>query len=239
MGEPELLEADHGPVRLLTLNRPEQRNAFTVSLYQALAGALRRADGDGNVRAAVITGAGSAFSAGTDLAELADIAAGQAPAGADQAFPRLLDALAEIDLPLVAAVNGPGVGLGATMLSFFDIVYISDSARLKAPFAAMGVPPEAASSYLFPARMGWQPAARMLLTGEWLTAQEAVVSGLATVSCPAGSVLAQALEAAGRIAEHDRSATRTIKSLMRAAQRDATAAALQRENQAYAELFRR
>ncbi len=187
----------------------------------------------------MITGAGSAFSAGTDLAELAAIAAGQAPAGADQAFPRLLDALAEIDLPLVAAVNGPGVGLGATMLSVFDVVHISDEVRLKAPFAAMGVPPEAASSYLFPLRMGWQPAAQMLLSAEWLTAEEAVSTGLATASCPAGSVLAEALGAAGSIAEHDRSATRTIKALMRAGQRDATAAARRRENEAYAALFRR
>ena len=238
-GEPELLESDHGPVRVLTLNRPDQRNAFTVGLYQALAGALRRADADESVRAAVVTGAGAAFTGGTDLGELAAIAAGQSPPGADQAFPRLLDALAEVDLPLVAAVNGPGVGLGATMLTFFDLVYISETARLMTPFAAMGVPPEAASSYLFPARMGWQPAARMLLTGEWLTAGEAVATGLATAACPAGSVLSDALAAAQRVAAHDRSATRTIKSLMRAGERPAAAEARRRENQAYAALFGR
>jgi len=220
------------------LNRPEQRNAFDIGLYHALTRVLRLADTDESVRAVVLTGAGTAFSAGTDLGELAAIAAGSPPEGAAEAFPGLLAALAEIDVPLIAAVQGPGVGLGATMLSFCEIVIIADTARLKAPFAEMGVPPEAASSYLFPLRMGWQRAATMLLTAGWLSAADAVACGLATARCSAADVLPEAIAAAHQIAGHERAATRTIKALMRAGERDAIAAARRREDEAYGSQFR-
>ena len=126
MNQPSLLQDDDGAVRIITLNRPEQRNAFDIGLYHALTRALRSADTDESVRAVVLTGAGPAFSAGTDLGELAAIAAGSPPEGAADAFPGLLATLAEIDVPLIAAVQGPGVGLGATMLSFCEIVIIAD-----------------------------------------------------------------------------------------------------------------
>jgi enoyl-CoA hydratase/carnithine racemase len=138
----------------------------------------------------------------------------------------------------VAAVNGAGVGLGFTMLCFCDLVYIAESARLRAPFADMGVPPEAASSYLLPARMGWQPAARYLLGGDWLSAEAAVAAGIATEVCAAGEVVARAVAQARRIAAGPPGAARTIKALMQAAQREAVAAARGREDAAYAKLFR-
>ena len=228
---------DDGAVRILTLDRPERRNAFTVALYRAFEAELRRADADDTVRAVVVTGAGPAFSAGTDLEELTAIASGEAPEGAGRAFPSLLDALCEIDVPLVAAVNGPGVGLGMTMLSYFELVFVADTARLKAPFAAMGVPPEAASSALLPARMGWQRAAWALLSASWLSAAEAVAAGLATAACPPDEVLPEAVRAAQTIAAHERRATRTVKSLMRAGQRDLVAAARAREDEAFRLLF--
>jgi len=236
-GDGALVRRDVGSIRVLTLNRPDQRNAFTVGLYRALAAALRQADTDESVRAVVVTGAGPAFSAGTDLGELAAIAAGDAPEGAGQAFPALIDALSEVDVPLVAAVNGAGVGLGMTMLSFFDLVFMADTARLKAPFAAMGVPPEAASSTLFPIRMGWQRAAWALLSASWLSAAEAVSAGLVTAACPAEEVLAEAVRAAGLIAAHERRATRTVKALMRAGERDVVRAARAREDDAFRRLF--
>ena len=238
-GADGVIVADEGAVRLLTLNRPAERNAFTVGLYEVLSGALRAADRDEEVRVVVVTGAGSAFSSGTDLGELADIAAGHGPARAGEAFPGLVAALADVDVPLVAAVNGPGVGVGATMLPYFDLVFIAESARLKAPFADMGVPPEAASSYLLPRRMGWQRAARMLLGAEWLTADEAVSAGLATAVCPAEELLGTSMAAAQTIAAHDRSATRRIKSLMRAGEREEVRAATARERDAFARLFGR
>jgi enoyl-CoA hydratase/carnithine racemase len=234
-----VLQRDDGAVRVLTLNRPAQRNAFTVELYLELASALRHADGDGSVRAVILTGAGSAFSAGTDLGELNAIAAGAGPPGAADAFPGLISALGDVEVPLIAAVNGPGVGVGATMLTFFDLVFMAESARLKAPFAELGVPPEAASSYLLPQRLGWQRAAWVLLSSSWLSAQDAVAAGLAMTACPSEELLDVALSAAHQIAAHDRSATRTIKALMRAADRDVVVAAGTRENDAFRRLFGR
>jgi enoyl-CoA hydratase/carnithine racemase len=103
----------------------------------------------------------------------------------------------------------------------------------------MGVPPEAASSYLLPRRMGWQRAARMLLGAEWLTADEAVSAGLATAVCPAEELLGTSMAAAQTIAAHDRSATRRIKSLMRAGEREEVRVATARERDAFARLFGR
>ncbi|HVC69971.1 MAG TPA: enoyl-CoA hydratase/isomerase family protein [Acidimicrobiales bacterium] len=236
-GKTPLHAATSNGVRLLTLNRPEQRNAFTIELYRALTGALRSADQDHAIGAVVLTGAGPAFCAGTDLGELEAISSGHAPEGAGQAFPGLLSVLMEIDVPLVAAVNGPGVGLGFTILSFCDLVFMARSARLRAPFAEMGVPPEAASSYLLPVRMGWQRAAMALLTGEWLSADAAVAAGIATEVCPDTEVLHRAVAEAERIAGLNPDAARTIKGLMQAGQREAVTAARAREEAAYSRLF--
>ena len=109
----------------------------------------------------VVTGAGRAFSSGQDLDEMARLAAGEAT---DSGFPVLLEALQGFDKPLVAAVNGAAVGIGFTMLPHCDIVLAADAARFRTPFAEMGVPPEAASSLLFPVTMGWQRAAEVLFT---------------------------------------------------------------------------
>lgn len=229
---------DEGAVRVLRLDRPDALNAFDVALYQALTAALRDAKADDAVHVVVLTGTGRSFTTGTDIKEMASLAAGTGPEGAERGFPDLMDAVTTFDKPLVAAVNGMGIGLGMTILSFCDLVFMAESARLKAPFAAMGVPPEAASSLLLPLRMGWQRAAQVLLTADWIDARHAVASGLATEVCPDDELLATALAAAQRIAAHDVNATRTIKGLMLAAERDAVAAARAREDDAFAALFR-
>jgi enoyl-CoA hydratase/carnithine racemase len=233
-----LIERDGG-VCVLTLNRPEQRNAFTIDLYRELTTALASANLDRSVGSVVLTGVGTAFSSGTDLGELAELAAGRTPPGAAEAFPGLLKMLSTIDVPLIAAVNGPGVGLGFTILPYCDLVFLARSARLKAPFAQMGVPPEAGSSYLLVARMGWQRAAASLLTGEWLDAEAAVASGIANEVCADDDLLPHAVAVAQRIAESPPGAARGIKRLMQAAQQDAVAAARSREDAAYAQLFAR
>ena len=97
--------------------------------------------------------------------------------GAGSGFRALLDVVVSFDKPLLAAVHGVGVGLGCTLLGHVDLVLMDEDARLRVPFAEMGVPPEAASSWLLPARMGWQRAAAMLLASEWIDAGQAVASG--------------------------------------------------------------
>jgi enoyl-CoA hydratase/carnithine racemase len=140
-------------------------------------------------------------------------------------------------VPLLAAVNGVAVGLGFTLLAHCDLVLVARDARLRVPFAELGVPAEAASSFLFPATMGWQQAARILLTSDWVGAEELVSLGLALRSCDPGTVLDETVELAARVAAHPRRATRAITSLMRAARRDAVLEANRREQGAFAQLL--
>ena len=235
MSDELVLTDDPRPgVRLLTLHRPAARNAFDSALYRATAAALDEARADDAVKVAVLTGAGPAFSAGQDLDEMARIAAGEP---IESGFPVLLEALQAFDKPLVAAVNGPAVGIGFTMLPHCDLVLAAESARFRTPFAEMGVPPEAASSYLFPATMGWQRAAEVLFTSPWLSAEEAVACGVARRVVPDGELVAEALALAERVAAAPLQALRAIKSTMLAARADAVAAARRREERAFAEVL--
>jgi enoyl-CoA hydratase/carnithine racemase len=232
----EIEEAAPG-VRVIAFNRPEVRNAFDTAMYQEVTAALRAADSDEAVGAVVLTGRGTAFTSGQDLAEMAAIATGTAVEGAGQGFMGLLDCLIDLSVPLLAAVNGVAVGLGFTLLPHCNLVLVDAEARLRVPFAELGVPPEAASSLLFPALMGWQQAARVLLTSEWVSAPELVELGLALQVCDAGSVLSETVALAARIAAHPRGATRASSSLVRAARRDAVVEANRREQGAFASLL--
>jgi enoyl-CoA hydratase/carnithine racemase len=224
-------------VRVVTFARPEVRNAFDTQMYHELTEALRSADADDSVGAVVLTGRGSAFTSGQDLAEMAAIATGTAVEGAGRGFMGLLDVLCELSVPLLAAVNGVAVGLGFTLLAHCDLVLVADDARLRVPFAELGVPAEAASSFLFPATMGWQHAARILLTSDWVGADELVALGLALHTTAPGAVLDETVGLAARVAAHPRAATRAITSLMRAARRDAIFEANSREQGAFARLL--
>ncbi|HKY14443.1 MAG TPA: enoyl-CoA hydratase/isomerase family protein [Microthrixaceae bacterium] len=225
---------DHGEVRLITLDRPEALNAFDSPLYFAAAAALDDARADDGVKVVVLTAEGRAFSAGQDLKEMARLAAGEA---IESGFPALLDALGRFDKPLVAAVNGLGIGIGFTILPHCDLVYVSSQARFRVPFAELGVPPEAASSLLFPARMGWQRAAKVLFTSDWVTAEEAVEWGLALEVLELDALVPTALEVAQRIASAPLAALVAIKSAMLAGRADAVAAARAHEEAAFAELL--
>jgi enoyl-CoA hydratase/carnithine racemase len=136
---------------------------------------LRELLDDGQVRAVVVTGAGDAFSAGQDLSEMST-----APTDGEHPFGSFMDVLCAFDKPLVAAVNGVGVGIGLTMLLHCDVVYVAEEARLRAPFIPLGVVPEAASSYMLPLVPGYQRAAEVLFTAEWIDARQAVELGIAS-----------------------------------------------------------
>jgi enoyl-CoA hydratase/carnithine racemase len=148
-----------------------------------------------------------------------------------------LDVVVAFDKPLLAAVHGVAMGLGFTVLGHVDLVLMDEGALLRAPFAELGVPPEAASSWLLPERMGWQQAAAALLASEWIDAERAVASGLAYRSCPAGTVLEETLALAGRIAAYPPRVTREIKRLMSAGRRPEIVAARAREEAAFAAFF--
>jgi enoyl-CoA hydratase/carnithine racemase len=228
---------DADGVRLIAFARPEARNAFDLAMYRAVTGALGEAVDDPTVGAVVLTGRGSAFTAGQDLHEMAAMATGTADPGAASGFPALLEVIQASPVPLLAAVNGVGMGLGFTLLAHVDLVLMDETARLKAPFAEMGVPPEAGSSVLLPALMGWQRASLALLASEWIDAEEAVAAGIALRSVAAGTVLEETLVLARRIASFPHRATREIKRLMVDGRRDAIVAARAREESAFAALF--
>ncbi len=156
----------------------------------------------------LLTGNGRAFSAGTDLLEMHERATNPDFVAGKHGFIGLIDALVEFPKPLVCAVNGLGLGIGATILGFADLAFMSTSARLKCPFTSLGVAPEAASSYLFPRLMGRQDAAWMLLSAEWVSAEQALEMGLVWRLCAPDDLLPEALRHAELLA------ARPISSLM-------------------------
>jgi enoyl-CoA hydratase/carnithine racemase len=239
-----LLTEQHGRVRLLTLARPAAANAFSSELYLATAAAFEAAAADDEVSVVVLTGQGKAFSAGTDLKEMASIvpepggAVAPPAGGGGVPFQTFMDALIAFPKPLIAAVNGVGVGLGLTMLPHCDLVLVSDGARLLAPFTTMGVAPEAASSYLLARRMGTQQATYALLTSEWITAAQAVDSGLALKACAPDELVPEALRIAQLMAGKPLGSLIATKRLVRDAEREGVARARELEGQAFAELLR-
>jgi len=228
---------DDGAVRVLRLNRPGARNAFDAGLYGALTAGLAGAAADDAVHVVVLTGNGPAFSAGQDLKEMARIVSGEASPEAARGFQGLLDAVGAFDKPLLAAVNGVGVGLGFTLLLHCDMVFIDSAARLRVPFAELGVPPEAASSYLFPLTLGWQRAVRLLFTGAWLGAEEAVAAGVALAAYPGDRLMDETMAVARAVAAAPLEALRTSKRLLLAQRAPAVTEARRLEEAAFAELL--
>jgi len=231
---------DHEGIRLLTLDRPEALNAFDTPLYDACALAFREASARDDIACVVLTGTGRAFSAGQDLGEMSRIdptgGASSDRADAGPGFPRFIDTVAAFEKPLIAAVNGLGVGIGLTVLLHCDLVLIARGARLRAPFVPLGVVPEAAGSLLMPAVMGNQHAALALYTGEWVTADGAVACGLALRVVEPDALLADTMEIAGRIAKMPVSSLVETKRLVLAGRIDAIRAARAREDQAFARM---
>ncbi|HEX9766047.1 MAG TPA: enoyl-CoA hydratase/isomerase family protein [Nitriliruptorales bacterium] len=220
--------ADVDGVRLVTWNRPDSLNAFNDELWDATRDALISAQADPELRCVVLTGTGRAFSAGQDLGEM------MAPPDHDDdqlhGDRGLIPVLEAFDKPLLAAVNGLGLGFGATVLPYCDIVLIARGARLKVPFMTLGVTTEAASSLLLPQRMGWQDAAHFIFTADWLSAEDAVACGLAWKLSEPDSLLDDAMEVARKIGAMPVDSLQTTKRLMVAARLDAVRAARQRED---------
>jgi enoyl-CoA hydratase/carnithine racemase len=209
---------DTDRVRLLTLDRPEARNALDTEHYHALADAFDDAAARLDVAVVVLTGSAGAFCAGQDLAEMGRLGDRTTATDDDRGghgFARFVEALGVFPKPVIAAVNGVAVGLGVTMLPYCDLVFVADDARFRAPFASLGVVPEAGSSFTLPIVMGRQAAAHVLLTGGWFDAATAVVSGLAWKSYPPAQLLDEALEAARAMARLPIVSLRETKRLMR------------------------
>ena len=226
MSSVEIVDADG--VRLVTWNRPDALNALNDELWDATRDLLVSAQADPELRCVVLTGTGRAFTAGQDLSEMM-----APPDHGDEelhGYRGLIPVLETFDKPLLAAVNGIGLGIGATLLPYCDIVWIAEGARLKVPFVTLGVTTEAAGSLLLPQRMGWQQAAHFLFTADWMSAEDAVACGLAwKVSAPE-SLLDEAMATARTIGAMPVDSLQTTKRLMVAGRLDAVRAARQRED---------
>jgi enoyl-CoA hydratase/carnithine racemase len=217
-------------VLTITLNRPDRLNSFTETGYRELIALLADAAVNPAVHVVLVHGAGRAFSSGVDVsAAFGDRDPATIDALAD-AFSELVPMLATFPKPLVAAVHGYAVGFGCTMLLHFDLVLVAHDARLRTPFVELGVSPEAASSVLLPERIGWQPAAWYLMSGEWIDAPTAVQLGIAWRECGSpDETLAEARAVAQRLATGNPDAVQSAKRLLVAGRRDAVLTAFARE----------
>jgi enoyl-CoA hydratase/carnithine racemase len=221
-------------IATLTIDRPDARNAFTSAMWRDAAEHLASFASDDHVHAVVVTAVGDVFCAGADTRELAASAASSEDAG--RPFHAYFDALDSFVKPLVAAVNGAAVGAGFTMLAYFDIVLASTAARFRLPFLPMGLAPEAGSSFLLPRRLGWQEAAHLLFTGDWLDAESARACGFVWRVVGADEVRPLAVELAERIAAMSLVSLTETKRLLIASRGDA-GAARRRESEAFRRLL--
>lgn len=224
-----VIERD-GRVLVITFDRPEKKNALTGAMYETATEALHAADGDETVGAVVFRGAGGAFTAGNDLADFlaASETVAELPAFA------FIKALALCETPMIAAVEGVAVGIGATLLLHCDLVYMTAGTMLRMPFVDLGLVPEAASSLLLPRRIGLAKASELLLLGEWVGADEALRLGLANEIIAAGKLRAYAVAQAGRLAAKPRAALTATRRLIRS-DRQEVVARIEEEARCFAE----
>jgi enoyl-CoA hydratase/carnithine racemase len=225
-----VLVENEGRVRTLTLNRPDKLNACSEALLDALGDELVEAASDNSVACVVLTGAGRAFTVGADLIEMAQRNAdpSSVPVGR-HGFMGVCAAMADLPKPLLMAVNGMALGAGTTFLGYADLVFMSRAARVKCPFTDLAVVPELGSSFLLPHLLGRQDAAWLLMSSEWLDAQQAKEMGLAWKLCEPDDLMAQAMQHAGILASKPLSSLAAIKDTIWAPLREQLAAAQARE----------
>lgn len=215
-------------VQIIRFNRPEKMNALTKDMYADLARLLNEADGDFGIRAVVLSSIGDHFTAGNDIMDFMS----NPPTSEDSTVAAFLGSIHNFSKPLLAAVKGHAVGVGTTMLLHCDVVIASDTAKFSMPFTSLGLVPEAGSSMLFPALVGYQRAAKIFLTGEEFSPQYAQEIGLvAEVVVDAES---EAIALAQIIAQQPPQAVLNTKALMKAGKHDAVAAVMKAEFQIFA-----
>jgi enoyl-CoA hydratase/carnithine racemase len=228
MSEHILVERRDG-VLSLTLARPERRNAITVAMYAALADAIEGAANDPATRLITLEGKGEDFTAGNDLADfLNDLPA----PGSDADIPvwRLLRALANNEVPIVAAVHGNAVGIGTTMLFHCDLVLAEQGCKFVMPFVDLGLVPEAASSLLMPRLSGRRAAARHILLGEPFGADQAMALGLASHVVEHGNLAAALDKIVAALLAKPAEALRLTQALLRRSDRPEVLERIELEN---------
>ncbi|TDR88030.1 crotonase/enoyl-CoA hydratase family protein [Enterovirga rhinocerotis] len=223
MSEPVLVESD-GRIAVLTLNRPETRNPISdPDMMEALLSTLARLDADPDIRAIILTGAGSAFSSGGNLNAMRP----DVPGGLRASLPartrmnyrtgiqRIPLAIEAMEVPVIAAVNGPAIGAGCDLACMCDIRIASETARFAESFVKVGIVPGDGGAWLLPQVVGFSKACEMALTGDMIDAKEALACGLVSKIVPPASLLDEARAMAERIAANPGHAVRMTRRLLR------------------------
>lgn len=224
----EILESQIGAILYLSFNRQSKMNALTRGMYVSLANSLDKAASDFAIRAVVITSEGENFSAGNDIMDFME----NPPDSESSDVALFLGALLNFPKPLIAAVKGNAVGVGATMLLHCDVVIATPSAKFSMPFVSLGLVPEAGSTLLFPALVGYQRAAKIFLTGGSFDATTALEMGMiAEINSDA---LAGATVIAEQIAMQPPGAVINTKALLKAGNHDAIEAVMKAEFEIFA-----
>ena len=229
----EILTHTSDGVTTLTINRVDKKNSFTTVMYGAMADALAQAKDDDAVRAVVIQGDVTVFSAGNDIGDFLK----NPPATQDSPVFRFLRGIATFPKPVIAAVCGPAVGIGTTMLFHCDLVYAGDNAAFSMPFVNLGLCPEAASSLLVPQLMGYHRAAEALLLGEPFMAEAAMEVGLVNRIVPPTEANGMAQAQARKLAAKPLSSLVETKRLMKKGQQSLVLAQMAEEGQSFGRML--
>jgi enoyl-CoA hydratase/carnithine racemase len=222
----DILEHIEAGVMTLTLNRVDKKNSITSAMYGLLADSLTKAKDDATVRVVVIQGHATVFSAGNDIADFLH----RPPTTGEAPVFRFLHGIAAFPKPIVAAVCGPAVGIGTTMLFHCDLVYAGDNAAFAMPFVNLGIVPEAASSLLVPQMFGYHRAAEALLLGEPFMAEAALEVGLVNKVLPPTEANDYAQTVAKKLAAKPLSSIVETKRLLKMGQMDAVHARMDEES---------
>ena len=223
-------------VATIEIARPEKKNALTAAMYRAMADALLAAQGDGAVRAVLITGQPGIFTSGNDVEDF--VSRGSSGKAEESPAFQFMQALLGIDKPVVAAVTGAAIGIGTTMLLHCDLVYVSDEARLAMPFVGLGLVPEFGSSLVLPRLMGNVKAAEKLLLGDPFSGADAVEAGIANAVLPAGEVVNHARRIAERFNALPPGAVRETKKLLRRASSEGVLKTIAIEGEVFSQRLR-
>jgi enoyl-CoA hydratase/carnithine racemase len=205
-----LTERREGVLRI-KINRTEKKNALTRAMYFAMADAITRTEEDSGIRVIFLHGTEDCFTAGNDLQDFKDFKQD----GNVRPTNRFLVAISRAKKPMVAAVGGPAVGVGTTMLLHFDLVYAGESSKFMMPFVGLGLCPEAASSFLLPKLVGHQLASELLLLGEPFSAAKAHEIGLVNAVYPDSECIDRAFDQAKKLAQQPPASVRLTKALLK------------------------
>jgi enoyl-CoA hydratase/carnithine racemase len=227
----DILTETRDRILRIRINRPRKKNALTRAMYAAMADAIARAEVDSGIRVVLLHGTPDCFTAGNDLKDFQAFRQD----GDNKDVSNFLAAISRAKKPIVAAVGGVAVGVGTTMLLHCDLVYAGESAQFRMPFVALGLCPEAASSFLLPKLVGYQRASELLLLGESFSAAKAFEIGLVNAVYSDSEFIEKAFMHAANLAQQPPASVRITKALLKKSVSQAIADTMTEERRQFSE----